>query len=272
MDNINIYDYKNISVDKEYTQLNQEEIETIIYMDFTSNNYYKLTDNKYVQSDDIVLIDIISPESDYCCYDYYYEVGSNDLSEAFDSELLGKKAKTSYESRVFVDEKNLDITVNVKGIYVLQDINDENCVMEFYGYETMDEALDFIRKRASDEIVYNYAWDLIKEKSEIYAFPDYIEKEMQESVNSVSDSEISLDELKQSVYDYYYELVLAEYILEKEGVAISEKMKTDYLELQSEKNNISVEEYKQYVTEEEIYFQTVMYELKKILISYVKIN
>lgn len=286
-DNVKVYDYKSFVVDKEYIEISDEDIKSIIYMDFASNDYYKLTNKKIIEDEDIVLISIESSNELYCCTDYYYEVGYDELSEDFDSELLGRNSIDSFETTIEVENETVNLRVKIEGIYSMFDISDEKNLLDFYGYDTLEEVTEFIKESAKNEIIFNYMWETIKEKSEIIEFPEYVEHEFSNQIKQlteeastsgqtleayVSSNGLNLDDIKQNVYNYYFELILAEEILAQENICIDEGLLLEYKEYLAEDNKMSLNDLEQYFSDEDIYYQTVMSELKKILISYITIQ
>lgn len=285
--NIELYDYKNIVIDKEYIELSQSDIETIIFMDFSSNDYFERIEKNCISEEDTILLNIKCSDILYCCEGYYYEVGSNELSEEFDKELLGKKAEDSFDISLLLEDKTVELEVEIQGIYTLKDINDPKAVIEFYGYDTLEETVSFLKKRASDEIVFNYMWDMIKDSSKIIEFPEYVIDEADNIIMQLSEEAslsgksldlymaekgIKLEDAKKEVYNYYYELIIAEEILKRENITISDSLKNECAKFLAEKNGLSIDELKSYMSEEEIYYQTVIKKIREILLSYVIIK
>lgn len=285
--NIELYNYKDILIDKEYTELSQSDIETIIYMDFSSNDFFEEIEKDYISYEDIVLLNINSSNKLYCCEGYFYEVGSEELSKEFDDELLGRKSVDSFDISLILRDEMVELNVEIKGIYILRDATDPKAVIEFYGFDTIEETMRFIRKRASDEIVFNYMWDIIKKNSNIKEFPEYVMDEVDNKIMQLTEeanlSGKSLDiylaemrktpeDIKQEILNYYYELIIAEEILKRENIAITDSIKDGYAESLAEQNGLSLDELKNYTSEEDIYYEAVMSELREVLLSYAIIK
>lgn len=284
LDYVVLCEYKNIELEKTYVQLSEEEIETIIYMDFNSKEYYKITHKDIIDTEDIVLLDIYSDDEFFSCKNYYYEVGSAEISEDLDKQLLGKKSRTSFDIVINAENKPVKVTVIVKGIYVLNDIRDKQSVLEFYGYDTMEETKAFLQGRAQDEIIFNYMWNIVVKKSEVTKFPLEVENEINNKIILLAqeaelngktleeylvEMQVTLDDIKQNIYNYYYELMLAEAVLATENIFIKETDIKQYAECLALENDIEKEDLGLYVSEEDIYYQTLMSKVKSILISYV---
>ena len=284
---IELYDYKTIEIAKSYLELSEEEIDTIIYMDFISNDYYKKTEKNIVAIGDIVSIDVDSEISKYCCSNYFYEVGSNDINDAFDNLLVGQKPNTNIKTTLPIENKMVKMDVYVNGIYILNDTKDKDVINAFYGFKTYDDSISYIKNRAAEEITFNYMWNIIIEKSKLIAFPESINIRINQSINEIveiaqkSNQSIedfltaqgtSLSDIKQDLYDYNYEILLAETILSKENKIIDDNLLKKYTRELSRKNNVSEEEVLNYFTNEEIYYFAIMEELRVVLLLYAIIK
>ncbi|MBQ8765466.1 MAG: hypothetical protein IJZ16_01555 [Clostridia bacterium] len=282
-EDILLCDYKNIQIEKEYTLLSEADIETIISLDLSSEDCYKEIENRnYLMNEDIVLLSLDSDNITYCIEDYYYEIGVAEISEEFDNFLIGKDINNSYNFHIDVEEEKIEILVNIKGIYRMAEIKDEEFICAFYECENMEQVKDFIINRAYKGIVFNYMWEQILINSKINSFPEHIEAEIETRMNSLveeaqegdmsveeylKESGFTLDEYKQSLYDYYYEILIAETILEKENEPpISDEEINKKIKKISEENEITIEEVAKYFTTEDIYYQVLIEKMKEILV------
>lgn len=280
---INLCDYRNIEIDKEYLSISSEEVNMIISMDFSSNDYYKVTDKKIVEMNDVVMLDIYSENDSFCYENIYYEVGSFDLSDDFDKQLLGKKANSKNIYSITVNEISIEIDVTLKGIYELGDATNEEDILNYYGYDSLAEVIEFIEKRAAEEILYNYMLNYVFENSKINYFPKSIENKITQYLNELNkqaaSNKMSLDKfleqsgtntenVKNEIYNYYYEILVCEAVLNKENIAVTDNDIIEFVRKIAIENEIDENEVYNYYTEDDLYFQTLSYMTKKILISY----
>ena len=111
-------------------------------------------------------------------------------------------------------------------------------------------------------------WDNILNNSEIKDFPqDVIDRIKAQKIftGSLSDKE------NEEIYNFYFELSVAEIILNKEDAAVNEEDINNTRNKFSKKNNISLDNLSEYVTEDDVYYTAAMDKLKPILIAYAKI-
>lgn len=264
-----IYDYKNIEIEKSYTEITQQDIENIIMLDYSSENYYQEnSDKKVVDSDDTVLIDVKSDNNDLQTTNYYYNFGESEFSDEIDDILSGKSVGDKVKCNVTYNGEKVNIEIYVKGIYKLPDLDDEQSLIEFYNMDSKDEIYLYLKNRARNEIIFNFMWDNILNNSEIKDFPqDVIDriKAQKNFTGSLSDKE------NEEIYNFYFELSVAEIILNKEDAAVNEKDINNTRNKFSKKNNISLDNLSEYVTEDDVYYTAAMDKLKPILIAYAKI-
>lgn len=264
-----IYDYKNIEIEKSYTDITQQDIENIIMLDYSSENYYQEnSDKKVVDSDDTVLIDVKSNNEDLQTTNYYYNFGGSEFSDEIDDYLSGKSVGERVKCEVTYNEEKYNIEIHIKGIYKIPDISNEKALLKFYNMNKKSEVLSYLEKRAKDEIIFNYMWDKILNNSKIYNFPQDIIERIKSNENytgALTDAE------NNEVYNFYFELTVAKLILDKEGVTVTENDIDNTKNKFLKKNNISIEELNMYVTEDDVYYTAVMDKLKPILIAYAKI-
>ncbi len=264
-----IYDYKNIEIEKSYTDITQQDIENIIMLDYSSKNYYqKNNDKKVIDSDDTVLIDVKSNNKDLQTTDYYYNFGESEFSDEIDDYLSGKNVGERVKCEVTYNEEKYIIEIYIKGIYKLPDIGDEKALLKFYNMNNKSEVLSYLEKRTKDEIIFNYMWDKILNNSEICNFPEDIIKRIKSNENFTG---ALTDEENNELYNFYFELTVAKLILDKEGIMVTDSDIDNTKNKFINKNNISIDELNTYVTEDDVYYTAVMDKLKPILIANAKI-
>lgn len=278
-------DYKNIQIEKKYTLLSETDIETIINLDLSSQDYYKEIENRnYLANEDIVLLNLDSNNKTYCIRDYYYEIGTTEISEDFDTFLIGKEINNSYKFYLGGEDEKIEVLVEIKGIYRMADVEDQEFICEFYGFDNIKQVKDFIINRAYKGIVFDYMWEHILINSKINMFPEHVETVIETRMNSLTEeaqeiglsveeylkeSGFSIEEYKQSLYDYYYEILIAETILEKESEPpISDEEINENIRKIAKENEISIEEVTMYFTPEDIYYQVLIEKIKEILVPY----
>ncbi len=264
-----IYDYKNIEIEKSYTDITQQDIENIIMLDYSSKNYYrKNNDKKVIDSDDTVLIDVKSNNKDLQTTDYYYNFGESEFSDEIDDYLSGNNVGERVKCEVTYNEEKYIIEIYIKGIYKLPDIGDEKALLKFYNMNNKSEVLSYLEKRTKDEIIFNYMWDKILNNSEICNFPEDIIKRIKSNENFTG---ALTDEENNELYNFYFELTVAKLILDKEGIMVTDSDIDNTKNKFINKNNISIDELNTYVTEDDVYYTAVMDKLKPILIANAKI-
>ncbi len=268
-----IYDYKSIEIESTYTDITQQDIKDVILLDFSSKEYYREDDSKtIVGNDDTILIDVNSSDEDLQATDIYYNFGDADFSDEIDDLLLGKSVGDTVKCNVTYNEKDTNIEIKIKSICKLYDVDDEQALKDFYGLNSKDEAYEYLTERTKNEIIFNYMWDEILNNSEINAFPaNIVEKIKTQSNLSLTDEENKENEENKEICNYYFELTVAEIILNDENAAVTDSDIESTKNKFSEKNGIAVDELSQYVSEDDIYYTAVMDKLKPILISYANI-
>ncbi len=272
---IEVYDYKSIEVTREYIEVTDEDVKTIILLDYSSSEYYQpILDRNIINPGDTVLIDILCDNKEYQLEDYYYIVGDSDNLEELDKLLIGKTVGESFFHVIYNGDVKTDTKVLVKGICELPDVNDEEALKDFYSLENKETVYKFIKKRAQEDIIYDYAWNKTLVNSSVNKFPDNILEKMNEfelSLGPQMASSLS-DEEKQSIYNYYFEEAIAETILKNENIKISQTdLDIKKTEL-SEKNKVSIDEISDYFSDEDIYNAVLMEKVKTILITYTKVS
>lgn len=125
--------------------------------------------------------------------------------------------------------------MTVKGIYSLPDVKDKELVKGFYGMKSYEEVEKFIRNRSRCEIIYNYVFDYIMENSEIISYPSKVSENIEQQIEYMSEEAkaegmtmeeyldiigLSINDIKNSIIEYYSQHIIAEAVLDKEGKMI----------------------------------------------------
>lgn len=271
-DYVDLYDYKSISVDKNYIKISQEDIDTIINLDFSSRNFYYQDNNSdIINEDDTVLIDIECSDDKFQINDWYYEIGSGEITEEFDSLLIGKPPCSKFEY-TYVSDKEYKFNVTLKGIFILNDPTNEDAVCSFYSLPSVNEVYKYLTERAQKEILYNYAMEQILTQSKLISFPKSIIKKANTDIEKTFDSidtTSNIEEIQQNIYNYYYEIIILKAILENEKIEVNFSDIDKKIINISEKNSVNVEIIKDLYSTDDIYFLTMTDILKPILVNYI---
>lgn len=226
---VNLYDYSSISTTYKYTQISNEDIKNIIETELSINEaYIEITNKTKPNIGDIVLIAI----DDY--FEYYF-IGSGTHNTQLDNNLI--KMNIGDSTKIEIWDSTLSV-VELKGIYRLATIKDINFILEYYNCSSSKELDAFIKARASDEIIFNYAYDIICEKSEIIKTPHEIQlkidsdikdyyKEISEYYSTIEDffkeQNITKEDFENSIVANYYEMMLYKAIMDNENISITKK-------------------------------------------------
>ncbi len=267
--NVILASYDNIEISEDYIKITDEEINSIINLDLSYNKHYKKTKKYIVEINDVVLISISCNDALYNIDHEYIVIGQEELNEDIDNHLLGKTIGNEYNINTSLGEKELNIVLTLHGIYENFDIEDEESICAFYGFETMEAVRDFLRKRTQKEIIFDYMWEIILSNSQIICYPDEISEQIKKASETIFYSEAS-NSVYESSYDilfYYNEILIAESILENENHIISDDILNSKIKQISEKYNIDVAEVENYFSNQDIYYITLMDEVKNILVS-----
>lgn len=242
---VNLCDYNNIEIPSDYLELNNNDIEQIILVELSSNEIYvPIKDRTVVTDDDIILLEIEEEQ-------FYYFVGTNSLSNDFDKKVVGSEVGDLINSKNELGE----FFAKVLGIYRDVEIDDEDFILDYYGYLNKKELFEFIEERAKNEIYYNYVIQKIEKESIIKSIPDEIElaieNDMKELKNELKSLDIEFDdylrdnnfteeELYNDLLDYYKHCMLFKAVLDNENLKISNE---ELLEKSQELNESSYDSY-----------------------------
>lgn len=233
------------------------------------------------------MLDVYSERNDLCFENIYYEIGSFALSDDFDGQLIGKKSNSSDIYNITIDNDVIEINITLKGIYKLAESTSKEDILKFYGYKSLEEVMNFIRKRAADEILYDYMMNYVLENSDIKYFPKAVEnnvskaiseldKEASKEKQSLSDylqqNNTTLENIKNEMYNYYFEILVCEAILYDENMILTNddiKNKIKQIALENEMDEYEIYNY---YTEDDIYYQVLNDKVRSILISYAIIT
>lgn len=275
---VTICDYKNITIDSDFVEVSKEDIDAVINMDFSVNDYFVSAEKGIIETGDIVKIELSSEEDEFNLGTIYYEVGSASISYDLDNFLIGK---TLGAFNFYIDKS--EITVNVMDILMLPNSKDENTVLNFYGMETMDEVNAYLTGRIRDEIIYNYMWDYILENSVIESYPDELNEIIEETLKEIQSSaeeigmsledyleEIKLTEndIKQNISSNYFEEIIKDEILKMEGVTILEEDVYKMLERLKIEYGYTDDEIGELYSYDDVYYMVADEKIRTILISY----
>lgn len=250
---VNLCEYRDIEIDNEMLIITEEDIETIVNLDFSNNEIYKKIQNRTVIYDgDIISIELTSVKNNYNKEEIYYVVGSEDFSKEFDMSIIGTHVSEKKEVKLDGSKYNMLIT----GIYEPANYNDKEMVLSFYGFTNIEEVKEYVIKKARKNIIYNYKMDKILNDSTIDTYPSiieyYVSIEMEKlrlkTKEEKTDTEkyvkvnygMSIEEVEQQFYNYYFELMIAKAVLEEENISISEKEFNQKIRKFSEENDLSV--------------------------------
>lgn len=263
-----LYDYRQISVEKDYLEIPDSDVETIIEMELSTNEIYApVTERSFPIEDDIVLLSIDGVQE-------YYILGCGSYPADLEKNLLqlsigdSQKLKTDNESFQLVE---------LVGIFRQAQASDTALVLAYYDCGSLDEVNAFIRQRASQEILYNYALDIIFENTGILSLPPEIEHRLMLDIQSskeyilqeyatfedyLAENEMTETEFEEQVASWYYEPMIYKAILDAEGVTVTD---ADLIRYQEENQ---LEEYDLY----EVYNQFAQQKVREILASVVEIT
>ena len=142
------------------------------------------------------------------------------------------------------ESRNLEVAdgvftdVTLVGIYRTASIDDLDFILDYYGYSSFDELEKFIRSRATDEIVFNYAYDLIWDNSAMLKIPPELEQQISLDITNyheqitqqgisfedyLSENDMTNEDFESSIISGYYDLMLYKAILDREGTEIDSK-------------------------------------------------
>ncbi len=228
-DYVELWNYDSLCVDSTYTTITDNDVASIIETELSVNeNYVPITDRKEVEEGDILLVDINGDRE-------YYFVGCEIYSNAFDQEILQMQVGETRRIEIVDKEK---VNVTVVGVYRTATISDVDFILECYGYTNWEELQAFIKSRATEEILFNYAYDMVCEKSIIKGVPQEIEKQIEKDTEEserqikeyygdmdtyFSENGMTEDMLVESIAAGYRELMLCKAILDREKIIITEE-------------------------------------------------
>ncbi len=260
---VNLFNYSDLKVDEDFIKVSQDDINQIIETEISSSQtYIEVSDRTSVNKEDILLLSVDGEEE-------YYVLGTDDYGEDFDNKLLS--ANTDDELNVQID--NQDYKVKILGIYRYVTVNDRDYILKYYGYEDYNELISFLKKRAQNEILFNYVIQKVEENSEIKKHPKeiqiQIEKTLTKTENEIKkyyssvdeyckENDISKEDFENGIAYNYQELMIYKAILENENQQITIKEISEYV-------NDDTDEYM-------AYFDVCENKLRQILPQKVKIN
>jgi len=214
----------------------------------------------------------------------YYFLNEEEEYEKFDNELIGKYVEESFNTNSYIFST---ATITILGIYSEVSIQDEDIITDFYGFETIQEVKKYIENRIYNNIVFYYMWDNILENSKVITFSDkintivseYIEELYSEAHKKNKEAEkyifetygFEIDEIKQNLFNYYFEIAIMEAVLSSEHVSVTKEMIDNTKQIIAIENDIALDEIYDYFDENDIYYRTLLNELKVVLVPYINI-
>ncbi len=260
---VNLFNYSDLKVDEDFIKVSQDDINQIIETEISSSQtYIEVSDRTSVNKEDILLLSVDGEEE-------YYVLGTDNYGEDFDNKLLS--ANKGDEIKAQIDTQNYK--VKILGIYRYVTVNDRDYILKYYGYEDYNELISFLKKRAQNEILFNYVIQKVEENSEIKKHPKeiqiQIEKTLTKTENEIKkyyssvdeyckENDISKEDFENGIAYNYQELMIYKAILENENQQITIKEISEYV-------NDDTDEYM-------AYFDVCENKLRQILPQKVKIN
>lgn len=267
-DYVVLNDYRSISVKEDYLQITDDNVNSIVSMELSADEVYiPVTENNAPQDEHILLVSINGNQQ-------YYLWDNNQYPEKMDVQL---KSMQVGETKTISGENGISYVVELLEIYRYATIEDTAFVLSYYDCSSMEELSDFIRKRASQEILFNYALDIIFENTSIISLPaelenqltldiqtskDYILEEYATFEEYLEENAITEEEFEEQIASWYYEPMIYKAILDAEGVAITD---ADLNLYQDENQLVECDQY-------EIYSQLAQQKVREILLSTVQIT
>lgn len=265
---VSLCNYQCITVEKTYLEISYSEVESIIETELSANEIYTpVLARSIPEPDDIVLLSVDEKKE-------YYFVGSDYYSEELEQALLSMHIN---ETQTLETKIGTFAKVKLEGIYRHTQTSDTDIVLGHYGYDSFEELSAFIRQRAREEILSNYALDIILEQSKVFALPeelkyqltldiqtskDYILEEYATFEEYLEENAITEEEFEEQIASWYYEPMIYKAILDAEGVAITD---ADLNLYQDENQLVECDQY-------EIYSQLAQQKVREILLSTVQIT
>ncbi len=260
---VDLFNYSDLKVDRNFIKVSQDDINQIIETEISSGQIYiEVSDRTSVNKDDILLLSVDGNEE-------YYILGTDDYGEDFDNKLLS--ANTGDELNAQIDSQ--DYKVKILGIYRYVTVNDRDYILKFYGYEDYNELILFLKKRAQNEILFNYVIQKVEENSTIRKYPKEIEKQIEKTLSDTkneikkyyssvdeycTENNISKEDFENGIAYNYQELMIYKAILDNENQEITAEEISDYA-------NDDTDEYV-------AYFDACENKLRQILPDKVKIE
>ncbi len=260
---VDLFNYSDLKVDEDFIKVSQDDINQIIETEISSSQtYIEVSDRTSVNKEDILLLSVDGEEE-------YYILGTDDYGEDFDNKLLS--ANKGDEIKAQIDTQNYK--VKILGIYRYVTVNDRDYILKYYGYEDYNELISFLKKRAQNEILFNYVIQKVEENSEIKKHPKEIQIQIEKTLTKTEDeikkyyssideyckeNDISKEDFENGIAYNYQELMIYKAILENENQQITIKEISEYV-------NDDTDEYM-------AYFDVCENKLRQILPQKVKIN
>lgn len=224
---VNLYDYSKEVVSADYLEITDEDVKMIVEAELSTNEIYiENTSRTKAENGDILSLNVDGELQ-------YYFLGDENNSEEVEQKLINSSVGESINLET---SSGANVPAIVCGIYRTATIDDDEFILNYYGYSNWDEFESFIRNRASNEIIYNLLFDKISKESKILKVPKeiqiQIEKEIEQSTFQIlqnyycledylNDNGISYEEFESSISQYYYELMIYKAILDHENLTVT---------------------------------------------------
>lgn len=286
--------YEEYVIDQESLILSEDEIENIILFNLSYNEIYKEVNNRYVLlSDDIARISLaiyVDGELYFAQNDYNYFMGSNNLPEEFENNILNQQVNTKKQFVIeFPDDywdssvasKTAHIAVCLNAICELVELTDEEIIKAYYNCSSMSDVYSLMQRRAGEKMVFDYVINRIQEEVKILSLPpqgnEYVNEVMcrykEEAIANEVEwgkylaESLNTDEaiLREEVKNFYIQFLLLKAIAEKEKIEYTIKDFELQVKRLAELDGISNEEVLQYYDRISICYEMMQTDLEQVL-------
>ncbi len=245
---VELYDYKNISVDSSYIEVSDSDIVNVIEMDMEYYDCMKAIELDSPKEDFYVFLRIVNVTNNKS-RDMYYLIGSDDFGSEFEATL--KKTEINESFITEIDGTESEIT-NM-GYFQPATIEDEKIILDFYKMKSMDEVYKYIKNETRTNIVFHYMMDIILENTTIISLPLVVSGFYDEYTAA-----------------FWNDIIIYKAILEREGKEITINEFEQELELSARENNSTVSIILEENAASVLHF-TLEQKLRSILVDYINI-
>lgn len=291
---VDLPSYENYVIEQESLFLSEEELNSIILFNLSYNEIYKKVEDRYLLSvDDIANIDFeiyIDEELYLSESDYNYFMGSNQLTEDFEKNILNQQIKTEKQFIVdFPDDyqdaslasKTANITVYLDFICKLTDISDEEIIISHYDCSSMNEVYELIQEQAAEKMIFDHVINKIFEEVHIISFPpqgtayvdeiisDYKNEAIQlgitwdDYLNNIQETEE--DVLRAEIENFYMQFLVVKAMTETEKIEYTMSDFDAQVDILSETDDISREEVLECYDPVSICYEMMLADLENVI-------